>query len=161
MRLGMPRGTRGTRSLRSPAVFPRSVPRWLEFSTPSPFPEFPCKVNILKFFTKKCVDSYYIWLFLISILSIPCYFVISNHENHFLLLISKKKILFNKKKFQIDFKFEIKCSPKFPRPHTRNPGNRVSPKPRGMKIAGEFASLNVTRIQTRKAVEVAYRLISC
>ena len=41
-------------------------------------------------------DPHYIWLSLILILSVPLYFVISNHENHFIL-----------KKFQIDFKSEI------------------------------------------------------
>ena len=68
-------------------------------------------------------DLHFIWLSLILILSIPRYFFISNHENHIILLISKKnskKILLNKKKFQIDFKSEIKYSPKFPR--TPKPG---------------------------------------
>ena len=54
--LGMSRGTRGTRSPRTPAFFPRPVPRWLEFRTPSLppspplFPEFPRKVTILTMF---------------------------------------------------------------------------------------------------------------
>ena len=101
--LGMPRGTRGTRSLRSPAIFPRPVPRWLEFSTPSP-PPSPATIprvspksnyfdNCLHFhelFYKKMRDSHYIWLSFKLILSIPHYFVTSNHENHIILLISKK-----------------------------------------------------------------------
>ena len=99
---------------------------------------------------------HYIWLFLILISSISHYFVISNH---IILLISKtnsKQILFNKKKFQINFKSETKYSPKLPRTPTRNPGNRFlfprsprndklpfpdSPNPRGMEIAGELPSL--------------------
>ena len=71
-------------------------------------------------------DPHYIWLSLILILSILCYFVISNHENHIILLISKKvskKILLKKKKFQIKFKSEIKYSPKFPRPRIQIPGS--------------------------------------
>ena len=99
------------------------------------------------------------FLSLVLILSIPHYFVISNH---IILLISKKnskQILFNKKKFQINFKSETKYSPKLPRTPTRNPGNRFlfprsprndklpfpdSPNPRGMEIAGELASLVMT-----------------
>ena len=54
--VGMPWGTRGTRSLRSLAVFPRPIPQSLEFSTPSlpPSPplffEFPQKATILTIF---------------------------------------------------------------------------------------------------------------
>ena len=127
---------RGTRSPRSPAVFSRPVPRWLVFSTPSrPRPRhysLSSSKNQLFWqfslffwnFSQKNAHPHYIWLFLILISSIPRYFDISNHEKRIILLILKKnskKILFNLKKFQIDFKSEIKYSPKFPRP--RNPGN--------------------------------------
>jgi hypothetical protein len=62
------------------------------------------------------------------------------------LISKKKKIhknLFNKKKFQIDFKSETKYSPKYPKPETRGIGFSFpdSPNPQGMKIAGELASL--------------------
>ena len=98
---------------------------------------------------------------MILILAIPHDFVISNH---IILLISKKnskQILFNKKKFQINFKSETKYSPKIPGTPTRNPANWFlfprsprndklpypdSPNPRGMEIAGELASLIVRRI---------------
>ena len=47
------------------------------------------------------------------------------------LVIYSKKILFNKKTFQIDFKSEIKYSLKFPEPETRGIGFSF-PDPRGM-----------------------------
>ena len=52
--------------------------------------------------------------------------------------------IFNKKKLQIDFKSETKFSPKFPEPETR-----------GMKIAGELASLTVSKIQIASGQEEA------
>ena len=132
--LGMPRGTQGTRSLRSLAIFPHPVPRWLEFSALSQplLPEFPGKASFLTFFKKKSWnflqkndDPHYIWLSLILILPILAIlsFLIMKIENHIILWISKnfsKKILLYEKKFQIDFKSEIKHSPKLP----QNPGNR-------------------------------------
>ena len=114
---------------------------------------------------------HYIWLFLILISSIPHYFVISNH---IILLISKKnskQILFNKKKFQINFKSETKYSPKLPRTPTRNPGNRIlfprspsndklpfpdSPNPRGMEIAGELASLTAEKDFSLQFFEITH-----
>ena len=114
--LGMPRGTQETRSLRSPELFPCPVTRWLEFRNLSPrqsqplFPEFTRKATILTIF-------FIFWNLLqknvcspLYISSISHYFVISNHENNIIHLISKKnsrkKNLLNKKKFQIDFKSE-------------------------------------------------------
>ena len=95
VQLGMPQGTRENLSLRSLDVFPHLVPRWFEL-IPSPppflplFPEFPekqlfCQFSL--FFNKKRGDSHYIWLFLILILSILSNLVISDHENHIILLI--------------------------------------------------------------------------
>jgi hypothetical protein len=51
-------------------------------------------------------DPHYTWLFLLLTSSITGYFVISSHENHIIVLISKKnpkKNIFNENKFQIDF----------------------------------------------------------
>ena len=109
-----------------------------------------------------CVP-HYIWLFLILILSIPHYFVISNH---IIFLISKKKIqnkLFSIKRnfklfsIKINFKLSSNLKQNTPRnypepqpetwgigfcfPHPRGMTNCHSPNPRGMKIAGELASL--------------------
>ena len=95
-------------------------------------------------------DPHCIWLFLILILSIPRNFVISNHENHIILLIKKR-----------NFKLTSNLKQNTPRTPTRNPGNRFSfprsprndklpfpdpPNLRGMKIAGELASLGAGRL---------------
>ena len=106
----------------------------------SKFPEFLRRATILTisgiFWIFLQVNPHYIWLFVraFQYLSIPCNFVISNHENHIILLISKKvskKILLKKKRFQIEFKSEIKYSSKFPEPETRGIGFSF-PDPRGM-----------------------------
>ena len=104
---------------------------------------------------------HYIWLFLILILSIPHYFVISNH---IILLISKKN---QNKFFSIERNFKLTSDLKQntprnypePRPVTRGIGFHFpdpqgmtnchsldSPNPRGMKIAGKLASLSTTGV---------------
>ena len=100
---------------------------------------------------------HYIWLFLILFLSIPHYFVISNH---IVLLTSKKKKEKNPNKFfsiKRNFKLTSNLKQNTPRiypepqPETRgigfcfpNPRGMThchSPIPRGMEISGELASL--------------------
>ena len=50
-------------------------------------------------------DPHYIWLFLILISYIPRYFVISNHQNHIIIWISKK-IFSIKRNFELRPFFE-------------------------------------------------------
>ena len=104
--LGMPRVTRGTRCPKVPGRFslPRSPLIRIQHPVPATIPRVPPKSNyfdnflhFLNLFQKKMRAPHYIWLFLILILSIPHYFVISNH---IILLISKT----NQNKFQINFR---------------------------------------------------------
>ena len=103
---------------------------------------------------------HYIWLYLILILSIPHYFVTSNH---IILLISKKnsrQILFKKKIFKLtsDLKQNTPWNHPKPQPETRgfsfpwSPRNDKlplpdSPNPRGMKLARGLASLLIDYIE--------------
>jgi len=87
---------------RSPVIiiqFPAPVPATIP-GVPPKSDYFDNYLHCFEIFYKKLRDPHNIWLFLMLILSIPCYFVISNHENHVTLLILKinsKKIFFSRK----------------------------------------------------------------
>ena len=121
-----------------PAPVPATIPR-----VPPKSNCFDNFLHVLNFFYKKMCDPHYIWLFLILVSSTPCNFVISNHESHIILLIffKKMKIIFSIKR---NFKLTSNLKPNTPRISPEH-GKQVlvSPIPRGMKIAGELASLFV------------------
>ena len=122
--LGMPRGTWGIRSLRSPVVFPRPVPRWLEFSPPVLPRGVPAESNYFDIFFFHFLELFYkkmVWLSLILISSIPHYPAILSFLIMKIILFFwfRKKIL---KEISNLLQIWDKMFPEIPQ--TRNPGNR-------------------------------------